>query len=379
MKPIILAGVYNPISYDGRVQRACVALSEIANVELVCPIGPNPPKGLPFKVHTIPLPKDKGTKLKKHLAFWLAFIRIAMKLKPKLIHAHDYFMAFPGFVASWLSGSRLVYDAHELIIPEPGKSMNPRMYFWYLLERAIVNRADFVIAANKDRAHLMQRHYDLNIIPIVIQNISPKWDNIICESELITRYPTLSRKFPNERLLIYQGDVSLCRGIDRFLRALIYLPDNYRLIVVGGGPDLEKLISMAEPFERTGRFVALGRVDNKFLPFILQLADLGIITYSFEGLNNIYCAPNKIFEYAQAGLPMVSTDQLPLCKLIKRYYIGELIGKKDGPEDIALCIFKLIEKISLYKRNLKKFLVAHRWEDEILKLQKNIIALINTT
>lgn len=61
----------------------------------------------------------------------------------------------------------------------------------------------------------------------------------------------------------------------------------------------------------------------------LRYARIGLLPYitNFESkvispLNVLYCAPNKIYEYAGFGVPMVGTDVLGLRDPFERYNIG---------------------------------------------------------
>jgi len=254
--------------------------------------------------------------------------------------------------------------------------MSKRDRFWYLLERWVIQRADLVIAANEERAHLMAKHYNLSQNPVVMRNIPAFSKPAISKEDVLRRFPMLSRNRPDEVLVLYQGDVSLSRGIDRFLQAFSYLGPEYRMVIVGGGQDLERLREIGQPLESEGRLVTLDRVEHQILPSITAVADVGIVTYPFQGLNNIYCAPNKIFEYAQAGLPIVATDQPPLRRLVENYGIGKLVGEHDSTENIAYAIRDVAENKNEYVKNLGRLLEDYRFEEEAERVKVAITNII---
>jgi glycosyltransferase involved in cell wall biosynthesis len=51
-------------------------------------------------------------------------------------------------------------------------------------------------------------------------------------------------------------------------------------------------------------------------------ADIGVIPYPAVDLNHQFCSPNKLFEFIQAGLPIVAND-LPF---LRDVVVGEAIG-----------------------------------------------------
>ena len=69
--------------------------------------------------------------------------------------------------------------------------------------------------------------------------------------------------------------------------------------------------------------------DVKYLGFtvppkhlsIVKLADIGILTYVADSgsINPVFCAPNKIWEYAKYGIPMLCND-IPGLKYTVEYY-----------------------------------------------------------
>ena len=62
----------------------------------------------------------------------------------------------------------------------------------------------------------------------------------------------------------------------------------------------------------------------------LKYADIALVPYKpgkiegsgFTILNALYCAPNKIYEYAGCNIPMIGTDVLGLREPFEKYNIG---------------------------------------------------------
>lgn len=370
--------LFGTLEYDGRAQRMVEILRSMGDVTIVdvATQGMEGSKGAENtrRIH-IRLPKLPG-KITGHLYFWQAALRVALHAEPSMIVAENFFASFPGWLIAQLCGARLVYDAYELIIPEPGLAMTKRDEFWYRLEQWTVHRTHLVIAANAERARLMAEHYQFKQVPVVMRNIPPCRDLGSDDGRILELFPALARRTHDEVLVQYQGDIALNRGIGRFVEAMEYLPSQFRLVVVGGGPDLNRLNELAKALEQKGRFTSLGRVPHRMLPAITRLADVGIITYPFQGLNNIFCSPNKVFEYAQAGLPMVSTNQPPLRKYVESYGIGELVGEHDSPEQMARMIQQVAENRSKYAKALPRFLGDQSWENEAERVHAAIVRVL---
>jgi glycosyltransferase involved in cell wall biosynthesis len=363
----VLAGVFNPIAYDGRVQRAAEALAEQCEVTVVCPAGPELPRSVPLTV--VPVPLSGGGFPKDYARFVRTIISTARTQRPDLIHAHDYFMALPGLIASRITGARLVYDAHELIVPERGVPRTLVLRVFSFMEGVTVPRSDLVVAANLERAERMAEHYSMPALPLVIRNIPPMPPPAAPTSRVDSLlHPR--RRSSADFLLVYQGHLKLRRGLGRVLEALVVLPESFRLIIVGGGPDQQLLLQRIGSMGLADRVDHLGRVPRTALPVILTQCDAGVLTYSYDTLNDRLCAPNKVYEYAQAGLPILATDQPPLRRIFESYDMGQLIGEEDGAQEIAAAVQRLAHRPKKdYQPVIQRFLHDNRWEAEAERLR----------
>ncbi len=367
----VLMAVYNHIDYDGRVQRCAESLGTEYKVFVLSLDSGLNYQNPNFESKAVKLDTARG--LKSQLKFWQKFINEARNIRPRVVHAHDFFLPFPGWIAAKAVRAKFVYDAHELIIPDKNQILSKRDNFFYLLEKWTVKRADLVIAANENRAELMRQHYRLKSTPLAIRNIPPIPTFKLDPKQLADAYSDLALDSGNIFRIVYQGDMNRNRGIGTFIQAMKYLDTNVRLIMVGGGPDLDYFKAQAEKDGVAGRVSFIGKVPRDHLFSILSACDAGIVTYPYKGLNNIYCAPNKLYEYAQAGLPIVATSQPPIKSIIDEYKIGEIIdcdNFEDNkiPNIAAECIRRILSNPEQYKDNIPRLLSEHNWDSESKRL-----------
>ena len=72
-----------------------------------------------------------------------------------------------------------------------------------------------------------------------------------------------------------------------------------------------------------------------------SLCHIGVVTYSPCELNTAYCAPNKIYEYAAFGKPMIGND-VPGLKMVSQAKMGLIVDDIDAED-----IIKSIEQIEM--------------------------------
>ena len=58
---------------------------------------------------------------------------------------------------------------------------------------------------------------------------------------------------------------------------------------------------------------------------ITSHAHIGIVTYTYESLNNIFCAPNKIYEYSGFGIPMIANKIPGLENTVGKFNAGKCV------------------------------------------------------
>lgn len=358
----VLMPVFNEIDFDGRVERCATAVGCDHDVTVLALDSGRPYVPSGFAVVRIAVPGLGRLRAVRPFLFWLGFLVEALRRRPDLIHAHDYFMAFPGWLAARLLGVRLVYDAHELSIPTPGRAMRLSERVYLALERWMVGRAAAVIAASAARARLMQDYYRLPDAPTVIRNIPappppPDLDAIRA------RYPVLADRPDGLFRLVYQGYMPPQFGLDRFVAAVAALGEGWQLVLAGLGPALPALERQIAETCPPGRVIVLGRVPRQDLPGILRLCDAGIIAYGRELLNEIHCAPNKVHEYAQAGLPVVANANPGLREIIEPWRIG-VCGEEPGP-----AIAAVRRDYQAFRAAVATFAAQDRWDGEEAKLR----------
>jgi glycosyltransferase involved in cell wall biosynthesis len=75
--------------------------------------------------------------------------------------------------------------------------------------------------------------------------------------------------------------------------------------------------------------------------------------------------PNKLFEYAQAGLPILTSDLPVIGVLVEREQLGEVADPGD-PEQVAAALRALClpSRHARAVASVRAFAAANRWEDE---------------
>lgn len=357
----IVMYVYGNIQTDARVKRAARALAGKYDLILLssdCGVG------VKDEDYRNVLLKCESSGLKGYFQSVWEALKVIKREKPDIFYAHDYYSAL---LARLLMGrkhcKKIVYDAHELIIPEAGQK-NARMTVFYKIERSIVHKVDLLVCASVERAELMTAHYHLAQKPLVVENISylPK-DFDLSKLPIAEE---LNDFFADPApTVVYAGVVTKSRRIGGLLDYAIQAAPAVKLLVVGKGDALAEMKEKAAGQTKL-RYCFPGAVPYEALGAILQRCDVGYLYYPTDTLNNINCASNKIYEYASVGLPMVANSNPTVKRILEDNKIGV------ASDDIGAALKQALSSLVEYKAACASFVTANSWEKTANSLLEHI-------
>ena len=373
--------IFNEIIMDGRVLRAAEAVSEVAELTV---IGINRGKfdiayeqvrrRFPFQldwVETINKQHSKG-KLNYPIRYAGVAARMfikAMKLRPHVIHAHEASMLPIAMAIRACNRAAVVYDAHELYRDTMGVDTSPGARFFVRVETWAMRKCQAIIACNGYRAEIMQREYGAPFLPTVVRNL-PAWQEYR-QSRWLRDY-VAERNSSIRWICLHQGRMNFGRGIETVLDCLPYLRNDVGIVFVGGG-DADYVDSLRQRVREQGherRVFFHPPVNHTELHEVTCSADVGIVIYQNICRNNYFCAPNKMYEYAAAGLPMVGADLPSIREFLQKTDCGILFDPTDG-RSLAEAINDVLgdtERFAQRRANCLEAAKEHCWEHERQRL-----------
>lgn len=168
------------------------------------------------------------------------------------------------------------------------------------------------------RAHITKAFYALPQMPAVIPNKPaehPRRKNLpVSDPGIAEKIARMERS--GKKIIMYMGILSRERPLEPVIEA-VEQADGYVLAVLGGRtPYLDQLER-----DMGGRFVYLGEVAPPLHLEIASHADVAYISYVPQkgSINAVFCAPNKVYEFAGFGIPMLCNDN-PGLKFTVEYY-----------------------------------------------------------
>ena len=118
-------------------------------------------------------------------------------------------------------------------------------------------------------------------------------------------------------VLGFVGSMKPWHGVAELLEAFALvrqdIPDAY-LLLVGGGPEEDKLRRRAAAGDLAGSVVFTGAVHHSEVPALIKRMDLAVAPYLPQP--HFYFQPMKVMEYLAAGVPVLYSDQGNLAEVV---------------------------------------------------------------
>lgn len=317
------------------------------------------------------MPLSKRSYNTKRLRFYfeagkLFYLAYAVKMfffllfkKVDILWANDMDTLLPNFLVAKLRGKKLVYDSHEYWTEVPELIARPKIRaIWLWLEKRLFPKVDIAITVNQSIAEIYSQKYGIDVE--VIRNLPISRDAI-------------KSNYQNQQRLIYQGALNIGRGIELMMDSLEFLPE-YSLEIAGYGSHEQEIRAHATRLQWSSRIHFKGFLQPNELKNLTANSSLGLSLEEDLGGSYHLALPNKLFDYVQAGIPILVSDLPEMRTVTEKYGLGEvLLADERIPKALANKIKSICENTLLYNElasNCREAASLLNWESEQKKLEK---------
>lgn len=311
--------------------------------------------------------------LGRELSFQRGLASRAAATGADVYHCHDLQTVWAGLHAAG-GRARVVYDSHELFTERVG--IAPwRAVVLGRYERYALHKVDLVIAASEPRARIMYRDYGAPRLPVTILNTTRLSEAVDAPHPDAVE---ARRAISASHLILYQGGLHRGRGLGSVIDGLALLPESYALVLMGSGHLHGELTDRIRASGLGDRVCLWPAVPPNHVMAWAAVADAGVVSYLPICRNNIYCAPNKLSEYAAAGLPVLGADLVGLRWFTDRYDVGELF-KPGNAASFAAAARRLLEdpeRTSRAQKATRRLLEDMHWEDQAARLVQSYAEML---
>lgn len=283
----------------------------------------------------------------------------------------DFLWTTTDFTVRWLGDIVLRYrhimQLMELIQYYPRYPRFKILNKWRFPIDKYARAAYKVVVPEQNRAYIQQVWWNLKEVPTVLPN-KPYYTDIDyreLEPNTIEKLNVIKKE--KRKIILYSGVLWFDREFEPFAKAVQSLGDDYCLYVMGSVGDAYKN-RFNELLNHYPCVTYLGYFNAPQHLCFYQYAYIGLLPYkpgntsdnytNISELNALFCAPNKIYEYARFSLPMIGSNVPGLRNPFEKYGFGICCEHLKYQE-----IMESIKYISNHYEEMK--LNCHKFYDDI--------------
>ena len=353
--PKVIVAVSNDLLTDQRVRKVSKTIAQLGfDVITVGRKRKNSPSQMnyPNAFKLFKLPFETGALFyavfNVRLFIYLIFSRF------DVVHSNDLDTLLACYWAAKIKRKKIVYDTHEYFTEVPELVRRPKIQkIWESIEGSIFPHLNHIITVNESIADLYLKKYHKKVA--VLRNVP--------EPLTLKR---VVRKSDSKLTIVLQGNgINVDRGAEEMVLAMEQITDA-QLFIIGQGDVMEVLKKIVAEKQLEEKVVFFGRLPFAEMMAITQQADLGVTLDKSTNINYLFSLPNKLFDYIQAGVPVLSSALPEIERIINQYQCGVVISNVT-PETIALAIKQLQSNpahLNLMKDNASKAAQELHWDNE---------------
>jgi len=241
--------------------------------------------------------------------------------------------------------SILIYDSREIYSKLGSLTTKPlRQFLISSIEKKYIQTCDLVYTSGKLDTEYLYSNFSSNSNFTELYNFPPFRE--YKKSRIISDRFGLPE---SARILLYQGVLHKGRGLEESISAMPFLPSDYVLCIIGEGPEYRHYQELVKSLKLEQRVFFTGYLDYNDLHEYTCSANLGLCLFQPISMSYEMALPNKLFEYAMAGLPVLATNLASLSEVINKFNIGVTIDSFPQSKLLA----KEIEDV--FDNNFSKF------------------------
>ena len=304
-------------------------------------------------VDAFPTPHGRGPRFFR--ALHEAFRERSANVRAAVYHASDLFCLPAVARASRIHGGRLIYDSRELYTALGAAHRRPwARAVWYLVERRYIRRADVVLTVNEPIADALQALYHIRR-PVVLPNVPA-----MRRTSPSGRLRAMARIADGAALVLYQGYLKAGRGCLIAVDAIRDLP-HATLVLLGEGALAPEIERRAARNRMQDRVVILPMVHPDELLSLTADADVGLCLIEDLSRSLRLSLPNKLFEYAAAGVPILGSDLPEIRRLVCGFEVGLLArpGDVGNTRDVLHEMLRDAERRKRWSENTHRLASAY--------------------
>jgi glycosyltransferase involved in cell wall biosynthesis len=270
-------------------------------------------------------------RLANYFSFVLSSLVVGVIMLPRadylLVESPPLFLGIAGYFLSRWKGARWIFNVSDLW-PESAVHLGVVSEGWSLraahaLEAFCYRKAWLVTGQSREILENIQRRF----AQVPAYHLSGGVDTQFFRPD--RRSLSARHKLADAQvcIAIYAGLHGIAQGLEQVLQAAALLRNmsELRIVLVGDGPDKERLVAQGQALGLTNvRF--LDAYPRQAMPDVLSSADISLVTLKLRLPGAV---PSKLYEAMGAGLPVILMADGEAAEIVRETQAGVIVSPGD--------------------------------------------------
>lgn len=335
----ILVLLIGDIKYDGRVQKEIRTLQQAGHhVTLVVSSFSKNDSPDNYDFNIIRLNKEYSTfaigRIFSTILYYRQIHKIIKSVSPNIIHCNDLNTLL--YISGISKDIEVVYDAHELYLEGRHGIIK---WFWNRIEKKLIYKTKAVIVPQIDRLYYMSFRYKLPIEHYHLVENFPEKPHDLSKTYFKDKF---GLNTGDKIVISYIGAITKERELIPLVESMLLI-DNTILVIIGRG-NKEYELQLKRMIESNGlheKVKVYSPIPHAEVLHAINSSDIGVCFYNDKNLNSYFCASNKLYEYLDLGVKVLTNYTAGAAHVIKNGENGfccRTINKKTIAEGIKSLI-----------------------------------------
>ncbi len=299
--------------------------------------------------------------------------------KPDIVHAHDLYMLRAAVKTAKENSAKAIYDAHEFERHRSHRLTDEQRSVIIDEEERFIKDVDGVITVSDSIAAEMSRLLNLRHVELIYNSpvtegfYQPPFRNVRVAAGVGPATPLAL--FVGKVYDIHRHD----HRVDHLIQALAQTPDMHlALLSITTPASRDQITNWAQKYHVADRVHILDPVPYKELLSYIHAADIGVYSMPARCLNIEYSMPNKLFEYALAGVPLAVSNLTDATRFVTELGCGEPFDSWSvrATADALMRVYENCDRYTMDGERLRAAQAAYGWEAQGAKLRRLYAAVL---
>lgn len=320
-------------------------------------------------------------------SFFLFLYLLIVLPRYDIIYARDYHTAIIAYLPRILFKKRLVYEINGLASEEEKlKGVVVNQFISCLIQKAekIATRySNRIISVTPQiRTYLIENFKcQPEKVNIIGNGVNPKMFFPTTDTDVLSQWRSRLGVGSEELLVVFIGNLARWQGVDIFIESgfrLLRKNEKIKFLIVGDGVLKENLMKKVLASGLKHKYIFTGMVNYKDIPFLINIADIGVAPFIFSRNCHTGVSPLKVYEYMACAKPVVAS-RIDGLEFIEEEGVGKLVepGNVDSLTNAIDDLLNSREKREqMGYKGLKIAVEKFNWELKISEIEKTFREII---